>query len=98
MSNVLLFVQQQDGKIPKSTLIALSAARALKESWKKENIVGVCLGKGSSQASGEILNYGLSKVFFSERLELEKYLAIPFAAYVQAAIQQGNCDTFVAAA
>jgi len=96
MANVLVFLQQDDGKLPKSSLIAAAAAAELKDKWGKSGLVGLCLGAGASAAADDALNYGFGTVYFSEDGAFEKYLAIPYQAALLKAFEDGDCDTIVA--
>ena len=51
MSKVLLFVQHDNGKVAKGSLVALSAARQLKDVWSKSAISAVALGAGAAAAA-----------------------------------------------
>ncbi len=95
MSNVLVFLGQQGGKLPKATLSTVSAARELKERWKKGSLIGVALGKGAAAAADAALTLGFERVFFSEDGALEKFLAPTYAIAVCAACTAGGCDTVV---
>jgi len=98
MSNILLFIQQHEGAISKASLVALAAAKQLKEKWSKGAIHGLCLGGGAEKAADEAIQYGLDKVWFLDHEVFEKYLPTPYALATQEAFSQGGCDTLVAAA
>ncbi|MFM1846657.1 MAG: electron transfer flavoprotein NAD/FAD-binding domain and adenine nucleotide-binding [Pseudomonadota bacterium] len=98
MSNVIVFLQQTDGVIPKATLVAITAARELQKVWSKGELIGVCLGDKAKAAAEAALSYGFKEVFFSEAPELGKYLAVPYAAAVVEAFNVSGADTIVAAA
>lgn len=97
MANILVFLQHEEGRLSKSTLAAITAAGQLVESWKKQGIIGVCLGPGADAAAEEALEYGLASVLKSSQSELAKYSAVPYAEAVKAAYSQANCDTLVGA-
>lgn len=98
MSQILVYLQQDQGKLPKSTLVAISAAQQLAATWGKGGIVGVACGPGAKQAASEALSFGLASVWYSEAPALEKYLATPYAEAVSAAFAQAQADTIVAVA
>lgn len=98
MGSVLVFLQQQEGKILKASLVALSAARAVAKTWSKSEIVGVCLGAGAQSAAQSALEFGLSKVFACDAAAFEKYRAVPYAAVVVAAAREAGADTLVSPA
>lgn len=97
MTNILVVFEQVEGKISKGSLVALSAAQKLKSKWQKQAIIGLVMGSKAAVAADNLLDYGLSEVYFSENQALEKYLAIP---YTQAVLEAGNlsaADTLVSA-
>jgi len=98
MSDIVVFLQHVDGALPKGSLVAIAAARELQRAWGKAGLVGVCLGVKSKAAAESALAYGFKKVFFSEQAALEKYLAVPYAAAVAAALEIAGADTLVATA
>jgi electron transfer flavoprotein alpha subunit len=98
MSKILVYLHQELGKLPKSTLVAISAAQQLAASWGKSGIVGVACGPGSKEAANVALSFGLSSVWYSEDSALDKYLATPYAEAVSAAFAQAQADTIVAVA
>lgn len=95
MSNILVFIQQAEGKLPKSSLIAIHVATLLKSSWKKGKLIGLALGTGSEKAADEASSYGLDEVLFSEDPALEKYLASPYAIALEKAWADAGADTLV---
>lgn len=95
MSNVLLFIQHDNGKVLKGTLSALSAARELRGSWKGADIVGIALGPGAQSAAQEMLSYGLSRVRYSSDALFEKYRAEPYARAISLAAKELSATTVV---
>lgn len=98
MTTVLVYLQHSSHGISKGSLSAITAARELQKSWNKTGLVGVCLGTGSAAAAKEALEYGFSKVWYSEDSSFEKYLAAPYAQALAEAIRTADADTIVAAA
>jgi electron transfer flavoprotein alpha subunit len=95
MSTILLYIQHNGGKVLKGSLIALTAARELRSSWKASNIVGIALGVGAQAAAKEMLGYGLSAVRFSEAPLFEKYRAEPYARAITLAAKELQATTVV---
>jgi electron transfer flavoprotein alpha subunit len=95
MSKVLLFVQHEQGKISKGSLIALSAAQELSKVWGKSGVCAVALGAGASAAAQESLQFGIESARFSEHAIFEKYRAEPYARGVVIAAKEMDCDTVV---
>lgn len=98
MGNVIVFLQQVDGVLPKASLIAIAAARELQKVWAKGALIGVCLGERSKLAAESALSFGFQEVFFSESADVAKYLAVPYAGAIVEAFQQSGSDTIVATA
>ena len=98
MSNVLVFIQQDSGKIQKSALSALAAALQLKDAWKLSAVKAVVLGAGAKQAATEISSYSVDQVVFSESANLEKYTASNYAPVIQEIMTANDCSTLVLAA
>lgn len=98
MGNILILLQQSEGKLPKGTQIAINVATQLRSSWKKDKIIGVALGDGSEKAADEGLAYGLDEVLYSEDPALSKYLAVPYESALSAAWKVSSADTLVGTA
>lgn len=97
MSNILFFLQLESGKIPKSSLCALSAARSLAKTWGKQGIVAVCLGDGAANAAQQASSFGFTSIYWSEAPVYSKYLASTYAQALQEAWKACSADTFVCA-
>lgn len=97
MGNILVFIQHENGALPKSTLIAIAAAKQLKDAWKKDQVIGVALGPNAGKAAEAALDYGLNQVLKNEDTVFEKYLAGSYTQAVKAAFSQAGADTFLAA-
>ena len=98
MSEIVVFVQQQDGALPKSALVALTAAKELEQGWSKSGISTVCCGSGAAQAATELLGYGVEKAFYSEHALLSQYMAGPHAFLLEQVAAESGASVFVAAA
>ncbi len=95
---ILVYLQHSSQGIPKAALSAVAAARELQSAWKKAGINAVCLGPGSATAAEQARAFGFTKVFFSEAPILDKYLAVPYALALSAALKASGADTLVMAA
>ncbi len=85
MSNVLVFIEQRDGKIRRSSLEALTLGRAL--SQKTGGTLGaVVAGSGIASLAGELAAYGAAKVFVADRPELALFSSEGYAAALDAAV------------
>jgi electron transfer flavoprotein alpha subunit len=94
MASILVYLQQSGGVLPKSTLIAISAAEKLSKVWGGD-LVGVALGAGAETAAKSALEYGLKAAYVSGDAALEKYRAVPFAAAVKAAVDASGATVVV---
>ncbi|NBO20239.1 MAG: hypothetical protein EBV03_13670, partial [Proteobacteria bacterium] len=59
MAPVLVFLQQENGKLPKASLSAIAAAQQLAAAWGKGGVVGAAFGPGAKAAATEALGYGV---------------------------------------
>jgi electron transfer flavoprotein alpha subunit len=95
MSNVLLYIQHDNGKVLKGTLSALAAARELRSAWKGGDIVGVALGSGAEMAAQEILKFGATRVRYSADPLFEKYRSEPYARAITLAAKELGATSVV---
>lgn len=98
MSGILVFLQNSAGALPKGTLAAVNAAHELKKAWNKDELFGVTLGDNAKQAAEAALQYGFSKVFYSEDAGLSKYLASTYAQAFAQTLKQCGAEVLVAPA
>ena len=84
MSNVLVFIEQRDGKIRKSSLEALTLGHSLS---KKSGgaLAAVVAGSGISSLVSELAAYGASKVFVADKPELALFSSEGYTAALDAA-------------
>ena len=84
MSNVLVFIEQRDGRIRKSSLEALSLGYSL--SKKSGGSVGaVIAGSGIGSLPAELGAYGAAKVFVADKPELALFSSEGYTAALDAA-------------
>jgi electron transfer flavoprotein alpha subunit len=84
MSNVLVFIEQRDGKLRKSSLEALSLGYSL--SKKLNGVVGaVVAGSGIGSLASELGAYGAAKVFVADKPELQLFSSEGYTAALDAA-------------
>jgi electron transfer flavoprotein alpha subunit len=95
MGKVLLFVQHDNGRVLKGSLIALTAARELKAAWGCGDVAAVTLGQGAAAAAQEIAGYGVSSVVFSENNLFRQYRAEPYARAIALAARELGADVVV---
>jgi len=95
MSKVLVFVQHDNGRVLKGSLIALRAASELRSAWQCSEIVGVALGVGAGVAAQEFAEYGVAQVFYSEDPLFASYRAEPYARAVALAAKDSGATVVV---
>jgi electron transfer flavoprotein alpha subunit len=84
MSNVLVFIEQRDGKLRKSSLEALALGHSL--SKKISGSLGaVIAGSGISSLPAELAPYGAAKVFVADKPELALFSSEGYTAALDAA-------------
>ena len=84
MSNVLVFIEQRDGKVRKSSLEALTLGRNL--SAKTGGALGAAVaGSGIGSLAAELAAYGAAKVFVADRPELALFSSEGYTAALDAA-------------
>ena len=84
MSNVLVFIEQRDGKIRKSSLEALTLGRTLAGKTGGALAAAVA-GSGISGLAAELAAYGAAKVFVADRPELQLFSTEGYTAALDAA-------------
>lgn len=84
MSNILVFVEQRDGKVRKAALESLTLARAL-AGKTGGTVAAVVAGSGISGLAGELAAYGAAKVFVADAPELALYSCEGYTAALAAA-------------
>ncbi len=89
MSNVLVFIEQRDGKIRKSSLEALSLGYSLS---KKSGgaVAAVIAGSAISALPAELGAYGAAKVFVADKPELAIFSSEGYTAALDAAATAFN--------
>ena len=89
MSNVLVFIEQRDGKIRKASLEALTLGRTL--AGKTGGTLAACVaGSGISGLAPELAAYGAAKVFVADAPELAVYSCEGYTAALDAAVAAFN--------
>ncbi len=85
MSNVLVFIEQRDGKIRKASLEALTLGRTL--AGKTGGALGAAIaGSGVAGLASELAAYGAAKVFVADAPELAAYSCEGYTAALDAAV------------
>jgi electron transfer flavoprotein alpha subunit len=96
MSQVLIFLQSENGQLLKSSLCALSAAQRLKAVYAATSLVGICIGPKAAEAAATAAGFGLQIVRYVDAPEVAEYRAVPYAQAVIAAATQVGAKFIVA--
>jgi len=89
MSNVLIFIEQREGKIKKASLEAMTLGRQLAGSLGG-SAEAILVGDGVSGLTAEVAQYGASKVYTVEGAALGHYSNDGYAAAVGKAIEAAS--------
>ncbi len=84
MSNILVFIEQRDGKIRKASLEALTLGRKLAQKTGGA-VAAVVPGSGVAGLAAELAAYGAAKVFVADKPELALYSPEGYVAALDAA-------------
>jgi electron transfer flavoprotein alpha subunit len=85
MSNVLVFIEQRDGKIRKASLESLTLGRTL-AAKTGGTVAAAVAGAGIGPLAAELAAYGAAKVFVADRPELALYSCEGYTAALDAAV------------
>lgn len=95
MTNILVLIQQLDGKVLKASLSALNAALQISKVSGAGQITALCCGKGAKAAAESLGGFGVANALYSESPQVERYFAATACEAVLAAMS--GKDIFVAA-
>ncbi len=98
MSKILLFIQQDQGKLNQASLAALTAAQEISFKHESAEILGICLGAGAKNVVSEIATYGLANIYYSENSIFDKYIASNYAKACVQIMQKNDCKYLIASA
>src|SRR5262245_56534420 len=96
MSNVLVVLEHQHAKFPKTTLVALGAAKELAK-HEGGKAIGLVLGQGIDALATEATSYGVDVVAV-DGAPFAHYVADAYTAAISEVAKQKGCDTVLAAA
>jgi electron transfer flavoprotein alpha subunit len=97
MSTIVVFLQQEKGKLNSAALSAIRAAQEFAKLNSSPSIQGLCLGEQSDQAAQSALKFGLSKVYFSAQPEFSSYVGLVYAKAVAELARKVSATTVIAA-
>jgi electron transfer flavoprotein alpha subunit len=97
MGNVLIFVEHAHGKLPKSSLVAISAGVEAARKHGGETYALVA-GKGVDSIASEAAAYGVSKTLVADDPRLEHYVADLYAKALAHVVKERGCSLVVATA
>ncbi len=96
MANVLVVLEHQHGKFPKTSLVAIAAGKQL-AGHAGGKCIGAVLGQGVDALAAEAAEYGIDVVAVDDAA-FAHYLADAYTAAVCELAKQKGCDTVVATA
>jgi electron transfer flavoprotein alpha subunit len=96
MSNVLVVLEHQHAKFPKTTLVALGAAKELAK-HEGGKAIGLVLGQGVDALATEATSYGVDVVAV-DGAPFAHYVADAYTAAIAEVAKQKGCDSVLAAA
>ncbi len=96
MGNVLVLMEQKDGKVRTSSLPAVTAARQLAEKVGGQ-VMGVVIGEGLGEAGQDAARY-VAKVFSFDKAGLGSYMAETWAPLVAKAASEAGASHLLATA
>ena len=97
MGNVLVFIEHAHGKLPKTSLVAISAGLEAARHYGGE-AHALVLGKGVEAIGNEAATYGVKKVLLVDDARLEHGLADLYAKAIAQVAKEKSCSTIVATA
>ncbi len=95
MGDVLVFAEQKNGHLPKTTLIALGAGLELARR-QGGRCIAATAGKQVDVAADTLANYGVSEVLALEHPALEHYVADAYAQALAAVATERGVETILA--
>ncbi|MBX7138139.1 MAG: electron transfer flavoprotein subunit alpha/FixB family protein [Oligoflexia bacterium] len=98
MSVLLVFLQQASGKLPKTTLATVDAAKQIAKVWNTGKLIGLTLGSGAKAAAESALKYGFEEVLCSEDPGLSTYIGPTYAQMIRKAVSESGATVIVAPA
>lgn len=97
MSGILVFLQQEKGKINSAALSAITAAKEISQKAGGGEIIGVCLGANADQAAAQGSKYGISAIHWSAQEVFSASLGLNVAQAIAQLAKDRGCSLIVAA-
>ena len=85
MANILVFIEQRDGKVRKASLESLTLARALAAKTGGQ-VAAVVPGSGVAPLAADLAAYGAAKVFVADAADLALYSCEGYTAAAGSAV------------
>lgn len=98
MSNILVLVDQSEGRVSKAGLATLQAAGTLKQAWSKSTINALCIGPGAKDAAESLGGCDVAAAAYVDSEDFKEFRAQAFSAAVLQAMEHFSADTFLTAA
>ncbi len=94
---ILVYIEQRENKVKKSSLESLSTAAALAQKLNAE-ITALLIGGNLSDASAEVAKYGASKILICQDEKFEKYSSSAYSKIVIEAVKKEDADIVILSA
>lgn len=94
MSELLVFIEQDNNEIKESSLELLGGGRGLADSAGLE-LSAVLLGHNIGEAAKELISYGADKVYSAENEELRAYRLLPYTRVIAELIRKEKPEIFL---
>jgi electron transfer flavoprotein alpha subunit len=94
---ILVYIEQRENKVKKSSLEALSAAKDLSGKLSAE-VVALIIGGDVTSSAGELAKYGAGKILSAQDPKLEKYSSSAYSKVIAEAVKKENADLVIISA
>ncbi len=91
MGNVLIVVEQKDGKLRPASLNAFTFGKKMAEAAGGD-VIGLVIGSGVGDAANEAAKYGAAKILTVDDAALDKYMAETYAPVVAEVAKANGVD------
>jgi electron transfer flavoprotein alpha subunit len=97
MSKILVFIQQENGKINSASFSAIKAAKELSALSGQGSLLGVCLGQGAKSAASNLKIEGFEKVIVCEDSRLSPYIGLTYANVISELAKSNSAEVIIGA-
>lgn len=94
---ILVYIEQRENKIKKSSLEALSAAKEISKKLNSE-VVALIIGSETKSIANDLIKYGPAKILVVDDPKLEKYSSSAYSKVVVAAVKKEEASCLILSA